>query len=140
MKAFDFSLEKILELREFDRRQCEIELGKAISESTKIKQKLQNIAEQRVFSEQNRYKSSDLGAIAAVENYITRLDTEKEKNLNDLAANELVVEKKRTDLAEAMKQHKVLAKLKEKQLKEYKKEKNKKEEQEIDDITTTSHS
>jgi len=139
MKAFDFSLEKILEVREFNEKQSEIELGNAISKTNRIQLQLQDIAKQKVTANQNRYSTSNVQSILLVEHYITRLDKEKEKLLNELAAAELVVEQKRAELAEAMKQRKVLSKLKEKQLKVYKKEKNKKEEQEIDDVSKNYH-
>ncbi|HZK19343.1 MAG TPA: flagellar export protein FliJ [Treponemataceae bacterium] len=134
MKAFVFSLEKVLELREFEERQCEIELGKAIGEVTRLQQELKKTAAQRVIYTQSRYDTSNLESIRAVEHYITRLDNQKEKYITEMASAELVVEKKRKDYEEALKQRKVLTKLKEKQLIVYKKEKNKKEEQEIDDI------
>jgi flagellar FliJ protein len=139
MKAFDFSLEKILEVREFNERQSEIELGNAISETNRIQHKLKDIAKQKVEVSQNRYAKPDIQSLLLVEHYITRLDKEKEKLLNNLALAELEVEKKRAKLAEAMKERKVMSKLKEKQLKIYKKEKNKKEEQEIDDISKNFH-
>jgi len=140
MKSFDFSLEKILQIRQFNERQSEIELGNAISVVTQLQQQLKDIAQKKYIADKNRYSVANVEAIISVEHYITRLDKDKEKLLNDLATAELVVEKKRTELSESMKQRKVLSKLKEKQQVIYKKEKNKKEEQELDDIGKNSRS
>lgn len=134
MKAFNFSLEKVLEIRDFNQRQSEIKLGEAMAESTRLQMRLQDIAQKRVSSSFNQSGSKEIESMVAIEHYVLWLDQEKEKTLNDLASAELVVEKRREELNEAMKQRKVLEKLKEKQFSAYRKEMFKKEEQEIDDI------
>ena len=134
MKDFIFSLEKVLDVRSFKQRQSEIKLGEATAESTRLKLRLQEIAQQRVFSTRNQASSESIENMLAIEHYVVWLDQEKEKILNELAAAELVVEKRRQELNEAMKLRKVLEKLKEKQFTAYRKDMYKKEEQEIDDI------
>ena len=137
MKKFSFKLEKVLELREFEEDQAKIELGKAIAETERIKEELRLIAEKRVQNTKSRFSSSDVMEQLAIENYITRLDSEKERLLEELAQAELVVEQKRAVFAEALKNRKVISKLKEKRTAEYKKEFYKTEENEIDDVFTS---
>ena len=130
-------IEKVLELREFDEDQAKIELGKAIAETERIKEELRLIAEKRVQNTKSRFSSSDVMEQLAIENYITRLDSEKERLLEELAQAELVVEQKRSVFAEALKNRKVISKLKEKRTAEYKKDFYKTEENEIDDVFTS---
>lgn len=137
MKKFSFKLEKVLELREFEEDQAKIELGKAIAETERIKEELRLIAEKRVQNTKSRFSSSDVMEQLAIENYITRLDSEKERLLEELAQAELVVEQKRSVFAEALKNRKVISKLKEKRTAEYKKDFYKTEENEIDDVFTS---
>ncbi|OJF77534.1 MAG: flagellar export protein FliJ [Treponema sp. CETP13] len=134
MKTFNFSLEKVLEVRAFNQRQSEIKLGEATAESTRLKMRLQDLAQKRLSTSLKQSSSNKIENMIAIEHYILWLDKEKEKTLKDLASAELLVEKRRKELNEAMKQRKVLEKLKEKQFFAYRKEMYKKEEQEIDDI------
>ena len=57
--------------------------------------------------------------------------------MEELAAAELIVEEKRAVFAEALKKRKVLSNLKEKQLQQYKKEKQLEEDNIVDDIVTS---
>lgn len=136
MKKFSFKLEKVLELREFEEDQAKIDLGKAIAETERIKEELKLTALKRVQNTKDRFSSCDVIEQLAIENYITRLDAEKERLLEELAQAELVVEQKRSVFAEAMKNRKIISKLKEKRAAEYKKEFYKTEENEIDDVFT----
>lgn len=139
MKKFSFKLEKVLELREFEEEQAKIELGKAIAETERINEELRLIAEKRVQNSKNRFSTGDVMEQLAIENYITRLDSEKERLLEELAQAELVVEQKRSVFAESLKNRKVISKLKEKRAAEYKKEFYKTEENEIDDVFTSKN-
>ncbi len=136
MKKFSFKLEKVLELREFEEDQAKIELGKAIAETERIKEELKLTALKRVQNTKDRFSSCDVIEQLAIENYITRLDAEKERLLEELVQAELVVKQKRSVFAEAMKNRKIISKLKEKRAAEYKKEFYKTEENEIDDVFT----
>lgn len=54
MKKFDFKLQKLLELREFEENQAKIELGKAVSTVELINQNLKIIAHKRVEAKQSQ--------------------------------------------------------------------------------------
>jgi flagellar FliJ protein len=134
MKKFKFSLEKVLMIREFEEKEAQIELGKAISVVNELNNKLKYIASERIKSNESRANSSDLNFLMSVENYINGLDFQKEQLLEQLAQAELVVEEKRKIMIEAMQKRKALDKLKENQYKNYKKELLLEEEKILDEI------
>ena len=137
MKKFAFSLKKILDLKEFSEEQAKIALAQAIAESDRIKAQLKTIAEKRVESNNQRSFCKNMQDLVIIENYINRLDAEKEQLLQDLAAAELVIEEKRKLMYEAMKERKVLTKLKDKKKAEYRKLTNQEEAAVLDDIANT---
>ena len=134
MKRFEFSLQKVLDLREFEENQAKNELGKAIAESERIKAELEYVALKRVENNKARALTEDMNEMMAIEHFIVRLDLRKEELLEELAKAELVIEQKRQLFAEAMKNRKVVTKLKEKKQAEYKADALKAEESAIDDI------
>ena len=135
MKKFVFSLQKVLDLREFEEEKAKLELGKAVAEMERIKKLLAENAQNRVNAGYSRQDVSDIISLQTIENYILGLDIKKEKLLEDLAVAELIFEKKRDLFTEAMQAREVLTKLKDKQLAEYKKDALKQEENALDDIT-----
>ena len=135
MKNFVFSLQKVLDLREFEEEKAKLELGKAVAEMERIKKLLAENAQNRVNAGYSRRDVSDVLSLQQIENYILGLDLKKEKLLEELASAELIFEKKRDLFTEAMQAREVLTKLKDKQLSEYKKEALKQEENALDDIT-----
>lgn len=139
MKKFDFPMQKILDLREFEEEQAKTELGKAISETNRIQQELDIIAKEKnrmidICSESNIYH------MFANYGYIMRLDINRDRLLEELAVAELAVEEKRQIFAEAMKERKVLTNLKEKQLSKYKKDYKLAEDNNLDDLSSSRHS
>ena len=139
MKRFEFSLQKVLNLREFEEDQAKNELGKAIAESERIKAELEYVALKRVENNKARAQTTDMNEMMAIERFIVRLDLRKEELLEELAKAELVIEQKRQLFAEAMKNRKVVTKLREKKEAEYKADALKAEEAAIDDITSAKY-
>ena len=137
MKKFAFSLQKILDLKEFSEEQAKIALAQAIAESDRIKAQLKTIAEKRVESNNQRSFCKNMQDLVIIENYINRHDVQKENLLEELAAAELVIEEKRKAMYEAMKERKVLTKLKDKKKSEYRKLVNQEEAAVLDDIANT---
>ena len=137
MKKFAFSLQKILDLKEFSEEQAKIALAQAIANSDRIKAELKTIAEKRVESNTQRSFSKNMQDLVIIENYINRLDVQKENLLEELAAAELVIEEKRKAMYEAMKERKVLTKLKDKKKAEYRRLVNQEEAAVLDDIANT---
>lgn len=137
MKKFVFSMEKILDLREYEEKQAQIELGKAIGDAEKIRQQLNFVAIEKAKMLSMDISGTSINERLVHENYLVRLDRQKEILLEELAAAELIVEEKRAVFAEALKKRKVLSNLKEKQLQQYKKEKQLEEDNSVDDIVTS---
>ena len=137
MKKFVFSMEKILDLREYEEKQAQIELGKAIADAEKIRQQLNFVAIEKAKMLSMDISGTSINERLVHENYLVRLDRQKEILLEELAAAELIVEEKRAVFAEALKKRKVLSNLKEKQLQQYKKEKQLEEDNSVDDIVTS---
>ena len=138
MKKFVFSLQKVLELREYEEDKAKLELGKAVAEVERIKRLLEENARNRVAANQSRKDTNDVIILMNIENYIIGLDEKKEKLLEELTMAQMVFEEKRDLYTKAMQDREVLSKLKEKQLSEYKKEVLKEEENALDDIVKNS--
>ena len=138
MKKFVFSLQKVLELREYEEDKAKLELGKAVAEVERLKRLLEENARNRVAANQSRKDTTDVIILMNIENYIIGLDAKKEKLLEELTMAQMVFEEKRDLYTKAMQDREVLSKLKEKQLSEYKKEVLKEEENALDDIVKNS--
>ena len=132
MKKFQFSLEKILELKQFNEEECKMALGLAISILNQIENNIKETAVKHHNAATERFK--DPTQMIMWDNYILRLEMEKEKLLEQAAQAEIVVEEKRTIYMEAFKELKAMEKLKEKKAKEYKKEMDAKESAEVDEM------
>ena len=138
MKKFVFSLQKVLELREYEEDKAKLELGKAVAELERVKRLLQKVAQNRVKANLSRKDTTDVIVLMNIENYIIGLDAKKEKLLEELTMAQMFFEEKRDLYTKAMQDREVLSKLKEKQLSEYKKEVLKEEENALDDIVKNS--
>jgi flagellar FliJ protein len=133
MKKYKFNLEKILQLRKFKEEECKLALGQAIGVLNMIENEIKQTALKRHGANTKRYENP--AEILLWENYILRLDLEA-KNLTEKAAQaEIVVEEKRELYMEAQRDLKAMEKLKEKQMKEHRKEMLNAEMNEVDDIT-----
>ena len=130
-------MQKVLDLREFERKQAEAELGRAIAEETKIKQTLEMIALKRADTIRAADQMTDLRDLYNVNHYFLLLDQQKEQLLQQLVQAQIVTEKKREIMREAMKKCKVLEQLKESRHTAWKKERLLEEENAIDDIVTS---
>ncbi len=137
MKKFEFSMQKILDLRDFERKQAEAELGRAIAEETKIKQTLEMVAQKRVQCIAAADEMYDVRELYNMNNYFVFLDKQKEDLLQQLVQAQIVTEQKRDVMREAMKKCKVLEQLKDARHAAWKKAAQKEEENIIDDIVTS---
>jgi flagellar FliJ protein len=138
MKRFRFSLQKLLDLREFREHQAEINLGKAISERDKLAAELEEVGAAKMRSGHQILQHLGVSEMMTVQLYIQRLDQRKELLLEEIAQAEVVIEQRRLEMEEAMKNRKVLTKLYEKQAAVYRKEAGQEEAAVIDDIIASS--
>jgi flagellar FliJ protein len=122
MKRFHFNLQKALNLRAYREQNAEIELGRAINRLTELTNRLKALAEERSRAAADRFaRSNSAEDMRAYERYITRLDNQKEELLEEAAAAELAVSEKREAWLAASRDRKILDKLREKRLGEYRK-------------------
>ncbi|WP_407426301.1 flagellar export protein FliJ [Treponema sp.] len=139
MKKFNFSLQKVLDFREFEKKQAEAELGKAVAEEAKIQDTLEMIARAHVSTVQSADSTHNVSELFAAQNYFRLLSQRKEESLNALAQAQIITEEKRGAMREAMKNCKVLENLRDKRKETWKKENIKTEENDIDDIVTSKY-
>jgi len=136
MKRFRFNLDKLLELRLYYEREAELALAKAMGELQSIQERLQRLAEERAEAAAERFRPGrSVAQIQATDLYILRLDKTKEALLEAAARAEMVVAEKRQAFIEASRDRKVLDKLKEKRMKEYRYQLSLEEIKTVDDIS-----
>ena len=136
MKKFAFSMQKILDLRIFEQRQAEIELGKANAEVARIQGELDSIAKRKVSTIKNFDTNTDFLIQAEIQSFFFMLEQKKEKFLEELATAQIAADEKREVVRKAMQKVKVLEKLKENKFLQWKKDSLKAEELAADDIVT----
>lgn len=136
MRRFEFSLQKVLDLREFEKKQAEAELGRAVGEEKRISSQLESLALARAKTVSSADSMENIVDLYNANRYFALLDQQKEQLLEELTQAKMVTEEKRKVMREAMKKQKVLEKLKEKRLASWKKEAQKEEDTVIDDIVT----
>lgn len=122
MKKFTFELEKILEFRDFEKKEAEGELAKALAVESDIQNKLNQIAMQFVSLDKYISGSRDFDDIVSMSRNKQLLNYQKEELLKELSQAKIVSEEKRKILAECMKKTSALEKMKEIQLGQYKEE------------------
>lgn len=137
MGKFVFSLQKVLDLRDFEKRQAEIELGKASAEVNRIQSELDAIASQKINVRNAVDASDDLNMYTQCQAYFMFLDQKKEKALEEMARAQLVYEEKREIFSEAMKDLKAMEKLRDKKKEQWLKEMNLIEENENEEIVSS---
>lgn len=136
MKKFSFSMQKILDLRIFEQRQAEMELGKANAEVARIQGELESIAKRKVSTIKNFDTNTDFLIQAEIQSFFFMLEQKKEKFLEELATAQIAADEKREVVRQAMQKVKVLEKLKENKFRQWKKDNLKAEELAADDIVT----
>ncbi len=140
MKRFDFSLQKVLDFRDFQKKQAEAELGKAAGEEAKIERTLKMVAESRVKTIREADEMKNINDLYNAQLYFRLLDQRRDALNEELARAKIVTEEKRTVMREAMKKSKVLENLRDHRKEAWKKEQLKIEDDAIDDIVTGLYS
>ncbi|MBQ0003785.1 MAG: flagellar export protein FliJ [Treponema sp.] len=134
MKPFVFELEDVLSLRKFEQDQAQIELGKAVSEETRIQNDLNTLAMQNVAAKKELKGSTDFFQITQGQQYFSFLKLQQESLLEDLAQAKILTDAKREIFKKAMQKVQSLEKLKEEQKKIYAKEEDKENEDIVDEV------
>lgn len=136
MKRFRFSMQKILDLRTFEQKNAEIELGKALAEETAIQRKIESLSQGAAAAAVAANGSVDFEYIRSTSSYIVLLKSQIYEQTVRLAEAKVVSEQKRSVLVKAIEKKKVLEKLRDKKLEAYKKAMFKAEETALDDVVT----
>ncbi|HPO02975.1 MAG TPA: flagellar export protein FliJ [Treponemataceae bacterium] len=137
MKRFEFSLNKLFDLRQFREKQAELQLGKALSHRDAVQALLDDVARKRVQASTSRGETVAVEELIAIERYIFRLDQRKEELFEELAAAELILERAREEFASASRDRQVLEKLKDKKQAEWRKDYLSEEASMLDDLTSS---
>ena len=140
MKKFVFNMQKILNLRKFEEKQAQTELGKAVSKEAQLQNTLDMVAQQRVKTVKTGDGMQNALELYNLNNYLALLDQRKETLLKELTQAHLETEQKREQMKQAMLKVKALEKLKESRQNEWALENKRKEAVELDDIVNSKHS
>ncbi|MCR4734948.1 MAG: flagellar export protein FliJ [Treponema sp.] len=139
MKKFTFELQKILEYRDFERKQAEAELAKCIAVENQINEQMKQLAIQYAASKDSVRGSLNFQDIMSHSQFSNLINYQKEELSKELAQAKLVTEEKRNILRECIKKTTALEKLRERQLAEYKEAESYEEAEIMDDLATTRH-
>lgn len=139
MKKFVFELQKILEFRDFEKKQAEAELAKAIAAENEINSQLEQIAIQYKVSKDSVKGSFDFNDIISHSRYVNLLDFQKEELFKRLTQAKIFTDQKREVLKECMKKTTALEKLREQQFKQYREAEAYEEAELMDELATTRH-
>ena len=137
MKKFSYSLQKILDLRNFELDQAQMELGKVNAQIANVNNQLKTVATQKFQATKQADSLNDFTLHVQTQDFYKDLDQRKDALLGELVQLEMVAEQKREVVREAMKKAKVLEKLKEKKYEAWKNEFQKEEELAADDVVTS---
>lgn len=136
MKKFNFDLQPVLDYRNHEKEDAELELSRALSVEYEIKQNLEEIANQYLVLKKNMKATFDFYDTVQNNQNKKLLDYQKEELLRQLAQAQIITAEKRQILAEIMKKTTALEKLKEKELESYKAAVNYEENEFVDEIST----
>ena len=135
MKKFQFTLQKLLDIRAFREKEAETNLGRAVAAREAIVLRLAEIAQEEVKTRRSLWSSLKTpGELSLHENYLTRLHTEREKQEKALLEAELVVEEMRKIYIKAHQERLIVSKLRERKEAEWKAEGLKQQDAILDDI------
>ena len=114
MKRFQFPLEQILRLREYEERQAELELGRVTGECERLRREIGEVSDSSRLLVHSRLGSRghDVTYRFGEERYLLRLRSKRESLTRELLAWEEELEKARERFREARKKREVLSRLK----------------------------
>lgn len=139
-KKFRFELEQILELRQFETRAAEAELGKAVTEENRIQELLNDVARKHAKTVKGADGQTDIQFLYSTNQYLILLQKKQEEYLRELTEAHMVTEQKRAAFAAALQKSDALEELKKQALADWKKSNIASENQENDEITNSKFS
>ena len=141
MKKFKFRLQVVLDMRENELEQRQMEAAKILAALRQQEAKLNDIINLSKLNEKDldelyNTESLDIPQIEAHRDFGIKLATDIKNQERVIANTRAILERKQEEVREAHKKAEILRKLKEKQEKEYYQEFLRLEVKEIDDITS----
>lgn len=136
MKKFNFELEEVLEVRNFEQKQAEAEVAKCLNVENQINENLKKIAQQYVAVKTLMKGSKNFDDIRSQSQFNNLVAFQKENLLKELAQAQIETQKKREILKECMKKTQALEKMKEIKFNEYKEEIKKTKNKRIEEISS----
>lgn len=136
MKKFNFELEEVLEVRNFEQKQAEAEVAKCLNVENQINENLKKIAQQYVAVKTLMKGSKNFDDIRSQSQFNNLVAFQKENLLKELAQAQIETQKKIEILKECMKKTQALEKMKEIKFNEYKEEIKKTENKRIEEISS----
>ena len=141
MKKFKFRLQVVLDMRDTELEQRQMEAAKILAALRQQEAKLNDILNSQTLNSKEMdalfgAESLDVQQIEAHRDYGLKLATDIKNQERVIANTKMILEKKQEEVREAHKKAEILRKLKGKQEEEYYKEFLKLEVKEIDDITS----
>jgi flagellar FliJ protein len=134
MKRFHFQFDKLLRVRDFAEEEAKAALGRQIGALNELEYRIAENERLREEAADKRFaKENSIVDIDTYNFYIMRLDHEKAALLRDAEEQQKKVDEARAQYIEASREKKIIDKLKEKRLKEYKRETQKAGEAEVDE-------
>lgn len=139
MRRFQFNLEKVLELRRYEERRRELELGEVTSRCVALNRRIKEHvkAREQVFASRRLSRQESFYDFSIADRYAVRLEQEKRRLEEELEDCEAEREKVREKFLEASKKRKVIERLKERQQEQYYTQQRKEEQKELDDMAAS---
>ena len=135
MKKFQFTLQKLLDIRAFREKEAETNLGRAVAAREAIVMRLAEIAQEEAKTLRSLWgRLTTAAELNLHENYLERLRIEREKQEKALLEAEFIVEKMRKLYIKAHQERLIVSKLRERKEVEWKAEGLKQQDAILDDI------
>lgn len=135
MKKFQFTLQKLLDIRTFREKEAETNLGRAVAAREAIVLRLTEIAQEEIKTRRSLWSSLKTSEeLTLHENYLERLRIEREKQEKALLEAEFIVEKMRKLYIKAHQERLIVSKLRERKELQWKAEGLKQQDAILDDI------
>lgn len=144
MKKFKFRMQVVLDMREKELEERQMEMAKILTALNAQREKLQSILSAQENNKNNleilnTSDNLDIPQIQSHRDYGVRLSAEARNQERIILNTEAILKRKQQEVLQAHQKVEVLKKLKEKQEKEYYKEFLQAEVKEIDDITSARY-
>lgn len=137
MKRFEFSLQQILRLREYEERQAELELGRITGECERRRREIASLGDVSRLTARSHVgsRSFDVSYRFGEERYIERLQSRARELTRELEEWEKELDKARERFREARKKREVLTRLKARKEEHYHDEVQKQRQLVLDEVS-----